>query len=97
MPNPKRKHSKSRTGKRRAHDHLTPAAVGHCPHCGEPRPPQTALRRMRPGRVGQCEPRADRIGRPRNHDSVDGRLEPRDRAARRARDDPQLPLGRSFL
>ncbi|HXI91325.1 MAG TPA: 50S ribosomal protein L32 [Blastocatellia bacterium] len=39
MPNPKRKHSKSRTGKRRAHDHLTPAAVGHCPHCGEPRPP----------------------------------------------------------
>ena len=39
MPNPKRKHSKSRTGKRRAHDHLTPPAVGSCPHCGEPRPP----------------------------------------------------------
>lgn len=39
MPNPKRKHSKSRTGKRRAHDHLTPVAVGNCPHCGEPRPP----------------------------------------------------------
>jgi len=39
MPNPKRKHSKSRTGKRRAHDHITAPAVGSCPHCGEPRPP----------------------------------------------------------
>ena len=37
MPNPKRKHSKSRTGKRRAHDHLTAPAVGNCPNCGEPR------------------------------------------------------------
>ncbi|MCI0488754.1 MAG: 50S ribosomal protein L32 [Blastocatellia bacterium] len=35
MPNPKRKHSKSRTGKRRAHDHLTPPAIGSCPNCGE--------------------------------------------------------------
>jgi large subunit ribosomal protein L32 len=39
MPNPKRKHSKSRTGKRRAHDHLTPPELGMCPNCGEPRPP----------------------------------------------------------
>ena len=39
MPNPKRKHSKSRTGKRRAHDHLTPVLSGSCPHCGEPRLP----------------------------------------------------------
>ena len=39
MPNPKRKHSKSRTGKRRAHDHLAPPAVGSCPNCGEPRAP----------------------------------------------------------
>jgi len=39
MPNPKRKHSKSRTGKRRAHDHLTPVLSGNCPHCGEPRLP----------------------------------------------------------
>ena len=37
MPNPKRKHSKSRTGKRRAHDHLTAPAVGNCPNCGKPR------------------------------------------------------------
>jgi large subunit ribosomal protein L32 len=37
MPNPKRKHSKSRTGKRRAHDHLTPPATGNCPNCDEPR------------------------------------------------------------
>ncbi len=39
MPNPKRKHSKSRTGKRRAHDHLVPRALGNCPNCGEPRQP----------------------------------------------------------
>jgi large subunit ribosomal protein L32 len=39
MPNPKRKHSKSRTGKRRAHDYLTPVLSGNCPHCGEPRLP----------------------------------------------------------
>ena len=39
MPNPKRKHSKSRTGKRRAHDHLTPANPSACPNCGEPRIP----------------------------------------------------------
>jgi large subunit ribosomal protein L32 len=39
MPNPKRKHSKSRTGKRRAHDHLQTPAVGNCPNCGEPRRP----------------------------------------------------------
>ena len=39
MPNPKRKHSKSRTGKRRAHDHLVPPALGNCPNCGEPRAP----------------------------------------------------------
>jgi large subunit ribosomal protein L32 len=39
MPNPKRKHSKSRTGKRRAHDHLTAPAVGACPQCGEMRRP----------------------------------------------------------
>ena len=37
MPNPKRKHSKSRTGKRRAHDHLAVANASACPNCGEPR------------------------------------------------------------
>ncbi|HKV39970.1 MAG TPA: 50S ribosomal protein L32 [Blastocatellia bacterium] len=39
MPNPKRKHSKSRTGKRRAHDHLADPGVSRCPNCGEPRLP----------------------------------------------------------
>lgn len=39
MPNPKRKHSKSRTGKRRAHDFLDQPAVSPCPNCGEPRRP----------------------------------------------------------
>ena len=37
MPNPKRKHSKSRTGMRRAHDHLPVANTSACPNCGEPR------------------------------------------------------------
>jgi large subunit ribosomal protein L32 len=39
MPNPKRKHSKSRTGKRRAHDFLATPSFGTCPNCGKPRPP----------------------------------------------------------
>jgi large subunit ribosomal protein L32 len=35
MPNPKRKHSKARTHKRRANDHLSRATQGICPNCGE--------------------------------------------------------------
>jgi large subunit ribosomal protein L32 len=34
MPNPKRRHSVSRKGMRRAHDHLTSAHLGECPRCG---------------------------------------------------------------
>lgn len=39
MPNPKRKHSKSRTGTRRAHDFLTAPSIGVCPQCNTPRLP----------------------------------------------------------
>ena len=35
MPNPKRRHSKSRTSKRRTHDALKPVTVGECPQCHE--------------------------------------------------------------
>jgi large subunit ribosomal protein L32 len=35
MPNPKRRHSKQRTAKRRSHDFLTPVNSGDCPNCGE--------------------------------------------------------------
>ena len=35
MPNPKRRHSKQRTAKRRSHDFLTPAGTSNCPNCGE--------------------------------------------------------------
>ncbi len=35
MPNPKRRHSKARTAKRRAHDHLRPAPLSECPQCHE--------------------------------------------------------------
>jgi large subunit ribosomal protein L32 len=34
MPNPKRRHSKQRTAKRRSHDFLTPTGVSKCPNCG---------------------------------------------------------------
>jgi large subunit ribosomal protein L32 len=39
MPNPKRRHSKTRTAKRRTHDALKPVATGACPQCREPKPP----------------------------------------------------------
>ena len=39
MPNPKRRHSKSRTAKRRTHDALKAVALGPCPQCNELKPP----------------------------------------------------------
>lgn len=36
MANPKRRHSRSRRGKRRAHDFLTPPSLSVCSNCGEP-------------------------------------------------------------
>ncbi len=39
MANPKRRHSKSRTAKRRTHDALTPVTVSECPQCHEPKLP----------------------------------------------------------
>ncbi len=39
MPNPKRRHSKARTGKRRAHDALRAPQTTVCPNCQEPRLP----------------------------------------------------------
>lgn len=38
MPNPKRRHSKTRTSKRRTHDSLRANTAGNCPNCGEPKP-----------------------------------------------------------
>jgi large subunit ribosomal protein L32 len=37
MPNPKRRHSKARRGKRRAHDALRAPQTTLCPNCQEPR------------------------------------------------------------
>ncbi|HOM99471.1 MAG TPA: 50S ribosomal protein L32 [Acidobacteriota bacterium] len=34
MANPKRRHSKSRRGKRRAHDGLSSPSLSACPRCG---------------------------------------------------------------
>ncbi len=39
MPNPKRRHSRARRDKRRAHDSLTPPALSKCPNCDEDRLP----------------------------------------------------------
>jgi large subunit ribosomal protein L32 len=38
MPNPKRRHSKSRTAKRRTHDALKAGSLSVCPQCQEPKP-----------------------------------------------------------
>ncbi len=37
MPNPKRRHTRTRTATRRAHDGLTPAAPTACPQCQQPK------------------------------------------------------------
>ncbi len=39
MPNPKRRHSNTRTRLRRAHDFLTPKPVSECPQCKAPARP----------------------------------------------------------
>lgn len=39
MPNPKRRHSKSRSRKRRTHDALTPVGSSACPQCQQPKLP----------------------------------------------------------
>ncbi len=39
MPNPKRKHSKARRDRRRAHDAITPPSVSRCESCGEVKRP----------------------------------------------------------
>ncbi|HAG51911.1 MAG: 50S ribosomal protein L32 [Deltaproteobacteria bacterium GWC2_42_51] len=39
MPNPKKRHSKTRRNKRRSHDALSMPALSLCPQCGEPKLP----------------------------------------------------------
>jgi large subunit ribosomal protein L32 len=39
MALPKRRHSHSRTRKRRSHDTLAPMAFSNCSNCGEPKQP----------------------------------------------------------
>ena len=39
MPNPKRRHSKSRRNMRRAHDAIEAPQTVPCSHCGEPHQP----------------------------------------------------------
>lgn len=44
MPNPKRRHSKARRDKRRAHDALALPALSKCPNCHEPKMPHRVCR-----------------------------------------------------
>ena len=37
MPNPKRRHSNTRTRKRRTHDKMSVLATSGCPQCGRPK------------------------------------------------------------
>lgn len=39
MPNPKRRHSKARRDKRRAHDALSAPSLSECPNCHEAKLP----------------------------------------------------------
>jgi large subunit ribosomal protein L32 len=45
MPNPKRRHSKARTGSRRAHDSLKDRSLSECPNCHERKLPHRACRK----------------------------------------------------
>ncbi|HNQ80034.1 MAG: 50S ribosomal protein L32 [Acidobacteriota bacterium] len=42
MPNPKRRHSHARKGRRRAHDFMTVPSFSSCPNCGTPKMPHHA-------------------------------------------------------
>ena len=44
MPNPKRRHSKTRTAKRRTHDALKARSLSSCPQCQEPKMPHTVCK-----------------------------------------------------
>jgi large subunit ribosomal protein L32 len=39
MPNPVKRHSRTRRNKRRSHDFLTAPGTSACPQCGEPKLP----------------------------------------------------------
>ncbi|HEY7412087.1 MAG TPA: 50S ribosomal protein L32 [Vicinamibacteria bacterium] len=45
MPNPKRRHSKARRDRRRAHDALKAPGLSLCPNCHEPKSPHRVCAR----------------------------------------------------
>jgi large subunit ribosomal protein L32 len=56
MPNPKRRHSKTRTAKRRTHDALKPVGTSTCPQCQEAKLPHTVCRNCGYYRGRQARP-----------------------------------------
>ncbi len=45
MPNPKRRHSKARTHRRRAHDAIKTKSVSTCSNCHEPKEPHRVCKK----------------------------------------------------
>ncbi len=56
MPNPKRRHSKTRGRKRRTHDNVTAMASSLCPQCQEPKAPHRVCPRCGYYRQRQVRP-----------------------------------------
>ena len=54
MPNPKRRHTKQRTAKRRSHDFLTPTGASNCPNCGEKKLSSPCLQEVRRVQGPRC-------------------------------------------
>jgi large subunit ribosomal protein L32 len=59
MPNPKRRHSKQRTAKRRSHDFLTATVAGTCPNCGERKLPHRMCAKCKQYKGRQIEAAPD--------------------------------------
>ena len=59
MPNPKRRHSKQRTAKRRSHDFLTPVSTSLCPNCGERKLPHRMCTKCKQYKGRQVETAAE--------------------------------------
>ncbi len=60
MPNPKRRHSKTRTSKRRTHDSLSAVTTGLCPQCKDAKAPHRICPHC--GFYGGRQVRAVRVG-----------------------------------
>ena len=63
MPNPKRRHSRARRDKRRAHDALAQPGTSVCPNCQERKLPTGCVRTAATTRAARSSNRRPRRGR----------------------------------